>query len=270
VEQLQGKVAVITGGASGIGRGLAAKCVEEGMHVVIADIEEAPLAATADELGVVAVRTDVADPDSVAALAAATIERFGAVHLVCNNAGVGGGGLIKDLTLKDWKWVIDVNLWGVIHGVHAFLPHLLQNADGGHIVNTASVAGLVAGPGIGPYNAAKYGVVAISETLAAELAAEGSPVGVSVLCPGYVRTNIFTSQRNRPAELRNERKKSAARAANQQIATELQQVGIEPAAVAAQVLDAVRNDRFWIFTHPEYLANIAERAAGIQAAGPTG
>ena len=111
-------------------------------------------------------------------------------------------------------------------------------------------------------------MVAISETLAAELAAEGSPVGVSVLCPGYVRTNIFTSQRNRPAELRNERKKSAARTANQQIATELQQVGIEPAAVAAQVLDAVRHDRFWIFTHPEYLANIAERAASIQAAGP--
>jgi NAD(P)-dependent dehydrogenase (short-subunit alcohol dehydrogenase family) len=258
-------VAVVTGGASGIGRAMAARFAAEGMHVVIGDVEEAPLAATAAELGVVGVHTDVTDAGSVAALADATLERFGAVHLVCNNAGVGGGGQIKDLTLKDWRWVIDVCLWGVIHGVHSFLPHLRANADGGHIVNTASMAGLVAGAGIGPYNAAKYGVVAISETLAAELAAEGSRVGVSVLCPGLVRTNIFTSQRNRPDELRNPSRKTTARAANQEIAEALQARGIDPAVVAGQVLDAVRAERFWILTHPEFLPAVEERTDRIRS-----
>jgi NAD(P)-dependent dehydrogenase (short-subunit alcohol dehydrogenase family) len=265
MEDVRGKVAVVTGGASGIGRGMATRFKAEGMQVVIADIEEAPLAATAAELGVVGVRTDVTDADSVAALAAATIDRFGAVHVVCNNAGVGGGGLIKDLTLKDWRWVIDVSLWGVIHGIHSFLPHLLQNPDGGHIVNTASVAGLMAGPGIGPYNAAKYGVVAISETLAAELAAEQSKVGVSVLCPGYVKTNIFTSQRNRPAALRNDRPKTAARGANKQIADELQAQGLDPLVVGGMVFDAIRSGKLFILTHPEYAPAIVERAQRIEA-----
>lgn len=267
MNEFQGKVAVVTGGASGIGRALAARFANEGMHVVIGDIEEGPLAATADELGVFGVRTDVTDAASVAALADATLERFGAVHVLCNNAGVGGGGLIKDLTLKDWRWVIDVSLWGVIHGLHSFLPYLLQNPDGGHIVNTASLAGLVAGPGIGPYNAAKYGVVAISETLAAELAAEDSQVGVSVLCPGLVRTNIFTSQRNRPAELRNDKPKTAARAANQQITDALLAEGVDPSTVAAKVFDAIRANRFWIITHPEYLPSVADRFARIQDEG---
>jgi NAD(P)-dependent dehydrogenase (short-subunit alcohol dehydrogenase family) len=267
VDQVSGKVAVVTGGASGIGRAMAARFAAEGMDVVIADVEVDALHATAAELGVLGVRTDVADADSVAALAEATLDRFGAVHLVCNNAGVGGGGLIRDLTLKDWRWVIDVNLWGVIHGVHTFLPHLLRNEDGGHIVNTASVAGLVAGPGIGPYNAAKYGVVAISETLAAELAADGAPVGVSVLCPGYVRTNIFTSQRNRPEALRNEARKSAARTANEEIAQTLLAEGLDPAVVAGMVLDAVLAGQFWIITHPQYVSLVAERAARIEAAG---
>ena len=267
MDQVRGKVAVVTGGASGIGRALATRFVAEGMNVVIADVEAEPLEAAANELGAFGVRTDVADADSVAALAEATLERFGAVHVVCNNAGVGGGGQIKDLTLKDWQWVIDVNLWGVIHGVHTFLPHLLENADGGHIVNTASMAGLVAAPGIGPYNAAKYGVVAISETLAAELAADGSQVGVSVLCPGLVRTNIFTSQRNRPAELRNPQRKTGARRANDQIAQALLERGIDPAVVAGRVFDAIRTNTFWIITHPEFLPAVAERAEQIQAAG---
>jgi NAD(P)-dependent dehydrogenase (short-subunit alcohol dehydrogenase family) len=270
MDDFRGKVAVVTGGASGIGRALATRFAAEGMHVVIADVEQDALTATAAELGVVGIRTDVTDADSVAELAQATIERFGAVHVLCNNAGVGGGGQIRDLTLKDWKWVVDVCLWGVIHGIHSFLPHLLGNVDGGHIVNTASVAGLVAGPGIGPYNAAKYGVVAISETLAAELAADGSTVGVSVLCPGLVRTNIFTSQRNRPAELRNEQRKTAARAANQEITDALKAQGIDPAIVAGRVFDAIRTDRFWIITHPEYLPVVAERFARIEADGASG
>lgn len=265
MQDLRGKTAVVTGGASGIGRAMATRFRDEGMHVVIADIEEGPLLDTAAELDVVGVRTDVADAASVAALADAALDRFGAVHVVCNNAGVGGGGLIKDLTLNDWRWVIDVNLWGVIHGVHTFLPHLLANDDGGHIVNTASIAGLVAGAGIGPYNAAKYGVVAISETLAAELDAEGSYVGVSVLCPGFVRTNIFTSQRNRPAALSNETKKVGARAANADIISAVQAQGIEPSAVAEQVLDAIRTDRFWVVTHPEYVAAIRERTDRLEA-----
>lgn len=265
VWDVTGKVAVVTGGASGIGRAMAARFAAEGMHVVIADIEDAPLGATAAELGVFGVRTDVTDADSVAALAEVTIERYGAVHVVCNNAGVGGGGLIKDLTLKDWKWVIDVNLWGVIHGVTSFLPHLLANVDGGHIVNTASVAGLVAGPGIGPYNAAKSGVVAISETLRAELAADGSAVHVSVLCPGYVDTNIFTSQRNRPAALRNERPKVAARAANKDIAGAASAQGLDPAVVAGMVFDAIRAEQFWVVTHPEYLDAVTDRSADIAA-----
>ena len=267
MQELSGKVAVVTGGASGIGKAMATRFGAEGMHVVIADIEEGPLDAAAAELGALGVPTDVTDAASVAALADTTIERFGAVHVVCNNAGVGGGGLIKDLTLKDWKWVIDVSLWGVIHGLHSFLPHLLANPDGGHIVNTASIAGLMAGPGIGPYNAAKYGVVAISETLRAELAAEGSSVGVSVLCPGYVRTNIFTSQRNRPTELRNETKKTTARSANQDIADALLAQGLDPAVVAGMVRDAIGTGRFWIVTHPEYLPAISERTAGIVADG---
>jgi NAD(P)-dependent dehydrogenase (short-subunit alcohol dehydrogenase family) len=263
VQDLTGKVAVVTGGASGIGRAMAVRFTAEGMHVVIADIEAAPLAATAAEIGAVGVYTDVSDADSVAALAEVTIERFGTVHVVCNNAGVGGGGLIKDLTLKDWKWVIDVNLWGVIHGLTSFLPHLLANEDGGHIVNTASIAGLVAGPGIGPYNAAKSAVVAISETLRAELAAESSAVHVSVLCPGYVDTNIFTSQRNRPAALRNERPKVAARAANKDIASSALAQGLDPTVVAGMVVDAIRAERFWVVTHPEYLPVVAERSAAI-------
>jgi NAD(P)-dependent dehydrogenase (short-subunit alcohol dehydrogenase family) len=263
VQHLAGRTAVVTGGASGIGRALAAAFVAADMHVVIADVEEAPLAATAAELGVVGIRTDVADAASVADLAQATAERFGTVHVLCNNAGVGGGGRIRDLTLNDWRWVVDVNLWGVIHGLHAFLPHLLANPDGGHVVNTASVAGLVAGPGIGPYNAAKSAVVAISETLAAELAEDGSSVGVSVLCPGYVRTNIASSQRNRPAELRNPEKKTGARSANRQIVDTIAASGIEPSVVADQVLDAIRTDRFWVLTHPEYAELVVERADGI-------
>lgn len=270
MDDVRGKVAVVTGGASGIGRALATRFVAEGMHVVIGDIEEGPLRTTADEIGAVGVVTDVTDAASVAALADATMERFGAVHVVCNNAGVGGGGQIKDLTLKDWKWVIDVSLWGVIHGIHSFLPHLRANDDGGHIVNTASIAGLVSGPGIGPYNAAKYGVVAISETLALELEAEGSNVGVSVLCPGLVRTNIFTSQRNRPAALRNEQKKTTARSANQDIADALLAQGIDPSIVAGKVLDAILSGRLYVITHPEYLDQIGARFARIEREGRAG
>jgi NAD(P)-dependent dehydrogenase (short-subunit alcohol dehydrogenase family) len=264
MDNLRGRVAVVTGGASGIGKAMAARFVAEGMDVVIADIEAPALEATADELGVVGVVTDVSDPASVQALAAATVERFGAVHVVCNNAGVGGGGRIRDLTLDDWRWVIDVNLWGVIHGVQSFLPHLIGNPDGGHIVNTASLAGLVAPPGLGPYAATKFAVVGLSESLAAELVADAPSVHVSVLCPGFVRTNIFTSARNRPEHLGPQRPAPAlpGDVRRQQI----EELFIEPAAVADDVLDAIRNDRFWIFTHPDMLSAVAARHAAIMAA----
>lgn len=259
--ELSGKVAVVTGGASGIGRAMAKRFAADGMQVVIADIEPDALAATAADLGVLGVRVDVADADSVAALADEVVDRFGAVHLLCNNAGVGGGGRIADQTLKDWKWVIDVNLWGVIHGLFSFMPHLLVAPGGAHIVNTASMAGVSPWPGIGPYNATKYAVVGISETLELELA--DTTVGVSVLCPGVVNTNIFTSQRNRPGHLRNDRPKAEARQANVQM---MQQLGIDAAIVADRVADAVINDRFWIFTHPELLDAVEARHAGMMAA----
>jgi NAD(P)-dependent dehydrogenase (short-subunit alcohol dehydrogenase family) len=265
VEQLEGRVAVVTGGASGIGRALAARFVAEGMRVAIADVEAGPLEATAAELGALAVRTDVRDPDAVQALADRVVDELGGVHVVCNNAGVGGGGLMKDATLNDWRWVLEVNLWGVVHGLHAFLPHLLANEDGGHVVNTASLAGLMPAPGIGPYAASKYAVVGLSEALRDELAADGARVGVSVLCPGYVRTNIFRSQRNRPAELRDDRPKPQARQANDAIIEQVAQQAIEPEAVAAQVLDAIRADRFWVITHPDMVEPYLRRHDEIVA-----
>lgn len=257
MEDLRGKVAVVTGGASGIGRAMAERFRDAGMQVVIADVEATALRSTADALGVVGHQADVTSWEAMESLAAEVRSRFGTCHLLCNNAGVGGGGRMEELTLKDWKWVIDVNLWGVVHGLQAFLPMMLANADGGHVVNTASMAGLGPLPGAAPYTATKYAVVGISETMRAELA--GTKVGVSVLCPGFVRTNIFASQRNRPAELRNVEKKQAARAVNDEMIKMVEQTAIDPGAVGAAVLDAVRTGRFWIFTHPDLLAGVRER-----------
>ena len=263
MRDLEGKVAVVTGGASGIGRGLAARFAADGMHVVIADVENAALEQTAAELGVVGVQTDVADAASVQALADQVLDRFGTVHVLCNNAGVGGGGQIADLTLADWKWVLDVNLWGVIHGIHSFLPRLLANPDGGHVVNTASMAGLFASAGMGPYNATKFAVVAISETLSKELQAAGSSVGVSVLCPGFVRTNIFDSQRNRPDALRNATKAVGDARARNDILKRFLETAMDPAEVAVHVRDAIVEDRFWITTHPEFFNAVTQRADDI-------
>ena len=191
------------------------------------------------------------------------VERHGAAHLLCNNAGVGGGGRLDSQTMKDWEWVVGVNLWGVVHGIQVFLPHLQANADGGHIVNTASMAGLAPFPGIGVYNATKYAVVGISETLAIELA--GSGVGVSVLCPGVVNTNIFKSQRNRPEHLRNPARNVAARAANDEMIT---QVGIDPSEVADKVAHAVRDGRV-LDHHPPRPADARGRPPpGVDAPRP--
>ena len=272
METMKNRVAVVTGAASGIGKALSLAFAAEGSSVVLADVEDEALAAAKAEveaLGVTAfaVKTDVTDEESVADLCSATLEAFGEVHILCNNAGVGGGGLIKNQQLVDWKWVIDVSLWGVINGLHHFLPHLIE-AEDSHVVSTASVAGLMAVPGLAPYNAAKYGVVAIMETLHHEMMRdEEANLGVSVLCPGVVRTNIATAQRNRPEHLRRQKGESGSNAAkapeearkrNSAIAAALEN-GMEPSDVASQVVNAIYDRRFWVLSHPELLGEINHR-----------
>jgi len=272
METMNERVAVVTGAGSGIGKALALAFASEGAKVVLADVEEEALEAARLEvaaLGVpaLAVKTDVTNSDSVAALCAMTLETFGGVNILCNNAGVGGGGLVKNLQLVDWKWVIDVSLWGVIHGLHHFLPHLIE-AEESHVMSTASVAGLMAVPGLAPYNAAKFGVVAVMETLHHEMAQDAElDVGVSVLCPGVVKTNIATAQRNRPTHLQRERAKPVsesarapdeARLRNAAIAAALEK-GMAPSDVASQVVDAMYQRRFWVLSHPELLAEVEHR-----------
>jgi NAD(P)-dependent dehydrogenase (short-subunit alcohol dehydrogenase family) len=277
VRDLAGKVAVITGAASGIGLAMARRFGAEGMHLVLADIERPALACAAEQLAadlsglgveVIAVPTDTSVRTDVEALAAAAFERFDDVHLLCNNAGVGSRGLtIADLPLADFEWVLAVNLFGVIHGVRAFLPHLRAN-DVGHIVNTAYSSGLYHLPRMGPYNASKAAVVALSETLRFELAAEGSHVGVSVLCPSWVRTNLSTADRNRPEryayELDTDQMAEVAEYKSRRRAV-VGELAIDAAEVADQVCAAVLEDRFYIVTHRQSLELFAERANRIMA-----
>ena len=270
MKEFKEKVALVTGAASGIGFALADRFASVGMKVVLCDIEEGALAQAEQSLRakgapVLAFRCDVSKADDVETLANRAYEKFGAVHVLCNNAGVGAGGLSWRHSLEDWQWVLGVNLWGVIHGIRTFVPRMLDQGTEGHIVNTASVAGLVAGAGIGPYNASKSAVVAISETLRKELDLSEAGVGVSVLCPGYVRTNIFESQRNRPEALRNpSRAAGDARVRNDALKRMLD-IAMDPAEVAGMVHDAVIEDRFWVITHAEFLKPIAERADEIVA-----
>jgi NAD(P)-dependent dehydrogenase (short-subunit alcohol dehydrogenase family) len=253
MKDLQGKVAVITGGASGIGRAVADRAAAEGMKIVLGDIEEGPLKEAVNELTgrgaeALGLVTDVADAASVRALRDGALDRFGAVHLVHNNAGIGLGGPIWEVSEEDWRWILGVNLWGVINGVAAFVPTLIEQGEG-HVVNTASVAGLIAAPFLGPYNATKQAVVAISETLFKDLQAVGAPIGVSVLCPGFVRTRIAESERNRPAWApdREAPGTDELRGAVQSLVDG----GIAPSTVAERVIDAVRTETFYILTHPE-------------------
>ena len=256
---LQDKVAVVTGGASGIGLGIARQFRAAGMRVVIADIEEAALQRAATEIGALGVRTDVRDAASVQALADATIAEHGAVHVVVNNAGVGPMAPIADLQLSDWQWMLQVNLWGVIHGVHTFLPLLQQNAEGGHIVNTSSIGGLVPGPGLGAYNVTKYGIVALTETLAMELAAQDSPVGASVLLPGTVRTGIGKSSRNRPADAAD----GALADVDLEAGPDLGMTWLEPDDVGRIVIEAMAAGDLYIVTHPEGWPMVAARHQAI-------
>jgi NAD(P)-dependent dehydrogenase (short-subunit alcohol dehydrogenase family) len=263
--ELEGKVAVVTGGASGIGKGIATALRDEGAQVVIADIEEGALQATASELGVTGIQCDVSKAESVEALAKEVVERFGTAHVVVNNAGIGPVGNIADLTLDDWQWIVSVNLWGVIHGVHHFLPILKANEDGGHIVNTSSVAGLVPTPGLGSYVLTKYGVLGLTETLAQELEAEGSKVGATVLCPGTIHTNIATSSRNRPdGNSGNLRDVDIS-----QEGGEVDMSGLRwmiPIEVGAIVVDCIRTGELYAITHPEWWDMVEDRFGRIAAA----
>jgi len=260
--ELTGRVAVVTGGGSGIGRALAEALAREGTRVVVADVDERGMAATLEAVAVhggeaLAVVTDVSDRDQVRALAERAWERFGAVHILCNNAGVAVWGGLESATHRDWQWVLGVNLWGVIHGLEAFLPRMIAQRQPGHIVNTASMAGLVATPGLGVYNTSKYAVVGLSETLAKDLRPYG--IGVSVLCPMGVATRINASERNRPERLRNDAPGSA---------TPVQLMGrtLAPAAVAAMTLAAIRENRLYVLTHEEGLDPLRRRWERLERA----
>jgi len=259
MKDFQDKVAVVTGAASGIGRALAEKSAQEGMKVVLADVEESALKQAEEELKasgaqVSAVRTDVSQADEVEVLAQKTFATYGAVHLLFNNAGVGAGTTVWESSLADWQWVLGVNLWGVIHGIHFFVPRMLAQDSEGHIVNTASSAGLVSSSGLGIYKVSKHGVVTLSETLALELAARGAKLKASVLCPEWVNTRIIDAERNRPQALQNaleEQHMSPEMAAMVQAMRQwLAQAGLPPSQVAEMVFDAIRQEKFYILTHP--------------------
>ncbi len=263
LSELAGKVAVVTGGASGIGKGIAARLLAQGMKVVISDVEEGALKKTSAELGTMGICADVSSLESVRALADEVLKQFGAVHVVCNNAGVGSVARMDSMTVEDWQWLIGVNLWGVIHGVSVFLPILRANPDGGHIVNTASMGGLAALPGLGGYTATKFAVVALSETLAQELEEERSRVGVTVLCPGPVRSNLKTSSRNRPASLA---RGSLIDTDLESSAEGAQMRWLDPGQVGDIVVRAIRHGDLYAFTHPEMAAIPAARHERIAAA----
>ncbi|MFI6173661.1 SDR family NAD(P)-dependent oxidoreductase [Nocardia sp. NPDC051052] len=259
---LRGKVAVVTGGASGIGKGIARQLIAEGMEVIIADIERDVLARTAAEIGAVGIPTDVSDLASVQALAKAATDRFGTVHVVCNNAGVGPIGRIADLTIEDWQWMLGVNLFGVIHGVQTFLPILRANEDGGHIVNTASIFGLFAQPPLAAYAVSKYGVVALTEALAGELEQDGSKVGTTVLCSATVQTNVASSTRNRP-----ERYSGGGLSDFEMTEEEYRsQRWLDPEEVGAIVVGAVKRGDLYAVTHSEWYTPIEQRHRDIAAA----
>lgn len=261
MRDFSGKVAIVTGGASGIGLAMAECFAEAGAAVVLADIEDVALERAYVRLEqrrarVLAVHTDVSDPRAVEQLANRTLSHFGRVDVVCNNAGVAADGTLWEQSLDDWTWIIGTNLWSVIHGVRTFVPILLAQGQEGHIVNTASVAGLIAGPGLGAYKASKHAVVSLSETLRHELTERGASIGVSVLCPGFVRTRITESARNRP----HAGTPAVPVRENHRQAIE---TGMAPERVAEQTLAAIRENRFWVLTHPEWEPAIRARMLDV-------
>lgn len=272
MQEFEGRVAVITGAASGIGRALTEKCIAEGMHVVMADIEEAALEKAAAELQattnnkVLPILTNVAIEAELRNVLKETLEEFDAVHLLFNNAGVGGGGNAWTATQKDWDWVLGVNLWSVIYGLRVFVPQMIAQDTPCHIVNTASVAGLIGGSTNALYSVTKHGVVALTENLTVDLKAEQTRIGCSVLCPGFVNTNIFDSGRNRPSDLANDTAPPAPSAEDEQriaMFREILRQGMQPAEIADIVFDAIRKDQLYILTHDHFDEMIRTRADNI-------
>ncbi len=269
MKQFKDKVAVITGGASGIGLALAQRAAAEGMQLVLADIEDAALAAAAAELKskgaqVLTVNCDVSRAEEVERLAEEVLKACGGIHLVCNNAGVGGvRARAWEASAKDWQWVLGVNVWGVIHGVRVFTPIMLRQGEPGHIVNTASAAGFVSMASTAPYAVSKHSVVTLSEVLYHDLQEEKAKVGVSVLCPAWVGTNIWNSQRNRPDDLRDHADTEAERAKREQLRALLEKGRVTAVDVAALTFDAIAEDRFYIFPHPKIRKDIQTRMEDI-------
>lgn len=263
MDQFHGKTAFITGGASGIGFAMAKAFGAAGMNIMLADIERDALDNAVEDLRqrqmkVEGVHCDVADRKSMEEAAAACVEAFGKVHIVCNNAGVGGGGAIGTMKPGDWDWTVSVNLMGVVYGMEAFLPHIRAHGEGGHFVNTASMAGMISPPGMEPYCATKFAVVAMSEGWAGQLAPEN--IGVSVLCPGFVSTRIHESSRTRQERF-GEAEETNAEAAS--AAAQFVLAGIPADVVGACVFEAVRDNDFYIFTHPDMRPAVEQRFARI-------
>jgi NAD(P)-dependent dehydrogenase (short-subunit alcohol dehydrogenase family) len=266
MRDLSGKTAFITGGASGIGLGMARAFAGAGANLVLADIEEAALAQARAEfdsrnVALMTVRCDVADRASVIDAAGQAIEQFERIHILCNNAGVGAGGVMGEIPAADWNWVLGVNLMGVIHGIDALLPHMRAHGEDGHVVNTASMAGMAGVAGMGPYCASKFAVVALSEGLSQEL--QGSNIGVSVLCPGWVNTSIIESGRNRPVDA--PRRPIDPDDPRARLVRDLIENGLSIDTVGERVLEAVHDNELYVFTHPDMRQNTEERFQRILA-----
>jgi NAD(P)-dependent dehydrogenase (short-subunit alcohol dehydrogenase family) len=252
MQTFEGKVAVVTGGASGLGLAMASRFADAGMNIVIGDIEAEPLAMAeaaiaAKGVKVLPLRTDVAKAEELEALAESAYKQFGAVHVLCNNAGVGGSqGPMWELSQADWEWTIDVDLWSVVHGVRSFVPRMIESGEEAHIVNTASIAGMVSGAVGGPYTVAKFGVVALSEQLHFELGRAEHNIGVSVLCPGFVNTGIYDSGRNRQAEYGDAGVTPAAPSPIRAALEERRQTMMQPADIGELVFEAIRDRELYI------------------------
>ncbi|MGH9885025.1 MAG: SDR family NAD(P)-dependent oxidoreductase [bacterium] len=274
MKQFRDRVAVVTGGASGIGFATAERFAAEGMKIVIADVEPGALEAAVKRIegrgaSVLGVRTDVSKAEDVERLAQKTLERFGGVHVLFNNAGVAVTGEAWENSLADWEWVLGVNLWGVIHGIRTFLPILLRQNEPAHVVSTASMAGLTSNPGMAIYNVTKHAVVTLSETLHHDLALRGSPVKASVLCPGFINTRIMDSARNRQGDAKHDPPTPEASALGASIELALREgvkQGYAPSQVADAVFEAIRDERFYIFAaQPEIFETVKQRLAEVGA-----
>jgi NADP-dependent 3-hydroxy acid dehydrogenase YdfG len=275
MQDVSGKVAFITGGASGMGLAMARSFSAAGMKVVIADVQQDALDAVKKEFAasnadVLTLIVDVTDRDAMEQAAQATVDKYGKVHVICNNAGVAVSGSIADTEYSDWDWVMGVNVNGVINGLQTFVNRIKEHGEGGHIVNTASMAGHIPVPGLGVYNTSKYAVVGMSEAMRLDLAADN--IGVSVLCPGVVNTNIFDSERNRPGELASDQPATpllGADLSDEEQQERMQAIlagALDPAVVGDMVLHAIQTDEFYIFTHPEIQEQVNERKQDLDGA----